>query len=209
MRILKTALLALSLTLMAAGAQAMMVTATFTVDNAHNAFDGGLCLDSSCTGGIAWENYGALPNIGNWQQADSVTMDLGAGTHWFRWSAVNSGTGGEGNPAGLLAELSWNGMTNSSSSAWDVSLDGSNWTAATEWAQNGGGIWGGVHGGPISGISTNANWLWSDSNFNSSMPARTFFRTSITIAALPEPGTLSLLAFGLAAIAWTRRRMTP
>jgi len=88
-----------------------------------------------------------------------------------------------------------------------VSIDsGGTWASATQWASNDGSsnIWTDNNGGPIAGISGAANWLWSDDNFGSTTPAFAVFRTSITV--LPELGTLGPLAFGLAGVAWLRRR---
>jgi len=82
---------------------------------------------------------------------------------------------------------------------------GTSRVAATEWGANGGAnIWTNAHDGPIAGISTAANWLWSDDNFTSTTPGNAAFRTGITV--LSEPGTFGLLAIGLAGFAWTRRR---
>ena len=203
MTILRSALLSIIFTFMAAGAHAMSVTATYTGDNVVQA---GLCNDMSCMTGT---NFALGPNSNNWKIADAVTVALGAGIHWFMWGVDNLGGASGGNPAGLLAEITWDTMTNASSSAWEVSLDGGgSWAAATEWASNDGSanIWTNNNGGPIAGISGAANWLWSADNFTSETPAFATFRTSITITALPEPGTLSLLVIGFASIAWVRRR---
>jgi hypothetical protein len=196
MKILKSMLLGMVFSFMAAGAHAMSVTATYTGDNIVGAT---LCSDMSCTSGT---DLGGS-NLSNWKIADSSNSALGVGTYWFSWAVTNLGPPSSGNPAGLLAELTWDTMTNSSSSAWEVSLDGTSWVAATEYGSNDGSsnIWTNNNGGPIAGISGAANWLWSNVNFGSTTPDMAYFRTSITIAAtLPEPGTLSLLAIGFAGI---------
>ena len=203
MKTFKTLLLALTLTLMSFGAQAMMVNVTMTVDNIL--MGGGFCDDMTCMGGIGWQelNGGPLPNASDWPNSDTVSLNLGSGTHWFAFRGVNLPGPNAGNPAGLLAEITWGSNVNSSSSAWERSLDDrATWGASTEWAQNGGGIWSGA--GVISGISTNANWIWDADNFGTTTPEAVWFRTSITI--LPEPGTLALLLIGLAGLASLRRR---
>ena len=81
-----------------------------------------------------------------------------------------------------------------------MSIDRVNWTSATEYGSNGGSnIWTNNNGGnPVSGISTNANWLWTSGKDNAA-----YFRTSVKV---PEPGTLALLGLGLAGLGMSRRR---
>jgi len=183
---------------------------------ADNSFFGGLCDDSSCTNGTGWDelNSGTLANVNDWRQSDSVTFDLGAGTHYFAWFIWNDGPASQGNPAALLAEIFWDGNANYSSSDWDVcegeggegiGCSGGFLTKAKEYGYNGdSNIWTTVNGGiPVSGISTNANWIYTENNFAKADP-HAIIRTSITV--VPEPSIIALFGLGLLGLGFARRR---
>ena len=184
-------------------AHATLVTVNMTADNAI--ISGGLCNDAGCTGGTLWTTLGTPTNLNDWTQSDTVVLDLGAGTHHFAWLVENFGAGSEGNPAALLAEILWDGNANYSSSDWEV-FDVSNGALlenATEYGLNGGNnIWNIVNGGPVSGISGNANWIYTSNNFVGA-DATAWIRTSITV---PEPATLTLFGLGLLGVGLSRRR---
>lgn len=190
----------------AGSVQALPVTINYTADNAT--LLAGVCVDVGCDaiGNLDGSGFDPLfpagPNVDNWRNADSFTLDLGPGTYGIGFLAMNYGTGSGGNPAGLLAEILWDGNENLSSNAWEVTT-GINYVAATEWAQNGSGIWG---GNLLGEISDNAKWLWTDKNFDSSTDEFAGFRTTITIAAVPEPSVIALFGLGLLGLGFARRR---
>ena len=191
-------------------ANAVPISITYTTDNRVDPPYWGLCDDSSC------QTASILPtgtNAGDWRFADSYTLDLGLGTHYFAWFGLNIGTGSPTNPAGFLAEITGSGGSSSSGSTWDIATSFNDvfagtavWESATQYGANGGAnIWTSVNGGPIAGISGDAQWIWSANNFSADMDREVVFRTSITI---PEPGTLALLGLGLFGMGLARRRKT-
>jgi hypothetical protein len=136
-----------------------------------------------------------------------MTLNLSAGTYYFAWYVTNSGNASNGNPAGLLAEILWDGNANYSSSSWEVydQSNGNFLANATEYGVNGGNnIWGNNLGGPVSGISTNANWIYTANNF-ANADGSAWFRTSISV---PEPGILGLFGMGLLGLGMARRKRT-
>lgn len=210
---MKNRILALAGLAMLAGtmtAQATPVTFTYTADNVLSIW--GQCAVSSCQSPAA--EYGAGPNASNWTVADSLTVDLAPGMYDFAFFVQNSGTGSSGNPGGFLGEISWGANVLSSSSLWDVTVctdanpincNFGGWMASTEYGANGGSnIWTTNHGGAVSGISTGANWIWSDMNFSSEMPQYVAFRATFTL--VPEPSTVALLGLGLLSLGFAARR---
>ena len=182
-------------------ALAVPVTINMTGDNLIG--NGGRCFDATCMDGTVWDvlNGGnPLLNDGEWPFSDSIVVDLGAGTHYFAWSVTDSG-----GPEGLLAEILWEGNANRSGAHWEVFdlATGALIESATELgANNAHPIW-----GTIAGISNDAQWIW-DSNGDGGANS-VWIRTSITIRgnnAVPEPGTLSLVAASLLGLSIRRRR---
>lgn len=191
-------------------AHAIPVTINMTADNI---VAGGLCSDASCRNRTNWSslNGGSLGNSRrDWTQADSLTINLDEGTYHFAWRVRNTGRGAQYNPAGLLAEILWDGNANYSSSDWEVfnRRTGAFRANATDYGLNGGNnIWSTVNGGPVAGISTNASWIYTANNFDNANRSA-WFRTSITIASVSEPGILGLLGIGLIGLAIARRKST-
>ena len=186
---------------------AVPVTINYTADNLTLA--GGVCVDVDCDPLLSFADFsvvfadGSEPNADNWRNADTAVIDLAPGTYGIGFVAENFGTGSSGNPAGFLADIMWAGGSNVTSDGWDVTIDGVNWTSATEWAQNGTGIWG---GNLLGEISSDAYWLWTANNFDSSTDITAGFRTTITITSVSAPGTLALLGIGLFCLGLVRRR---
>jgi len=184
---------------------AVPITIDYTADNV--VFYGGICVDAGCTSLNTLLDFdsifadGTEPNADDWTDADTVVLDLAPGTYGIAFIADNFTDPSTLNPAGFLAQILWQGFSNVTSSEWDVTTDGNNWASATEWAQNGTGIWG---SNLIGEISSDAFWLWDAENFSSDTTSRAGFRTSITV--VPEPGTLALFGLGLLGIGIARRR---
>ena len=193
MKTTKSIYLALLAVLLSPAANAVPVTINWTADNFT--FGAGVCVQVDCYGSsvTGFIIDGTEPNASNWPDADTVTFDLAPGTYGLVFGAENftNPPASSGNPAGFLAEILWQGMSNLTSSAWDVTTDVTTWVwvPATEWPQNGTGIWG---SNLVGEISSDAYWLWTAANFNADTNPVAYFRTTITVAAVPEPGTLAL-----------------
>jgi len=73
------------------------------------------------------------------------------------------------------------------------------WGTPTDYGSNGTGIWNAVNQGPVSGISTNAQWLWTVNDTTLFYPTEdNYVFLSVNLAtnpvATPEPSTLWLFA---------------
>jgi hypothetical protein len=206
---------------------AVPITVTFTGDNVVGAWyqNGGAPID-----------LGLDPltdsTLANWQVADSRTIDLGPGTYQLIWCVVNSDTvnAPANNPGAFLAEISAHPSISFqqgsflTSTSWEVALVRNSLTAPTDFnaltwnmaslaqepdsANGGSNIWTSVNHGAIAGISTSAQWIWTDLNFaDPGAPDANdavYFKVTVSI---PDASTLFLLGSAcLVGFAGARRR---
>ncbi len=161
-----------------------------------------------------------MPNAGNWRVADTAQVDL---PHWGDYQLIfevaNSGTGGPGNPAGFLAEVSGPGVSGDllTDIVWEwAPVDNSEqgpddfnaltWTPVTSYGRNDANtIWYQNNGNqPVAGISGAAHWVWNHKNFVAEMDSPLYFRGEFVVT--PEPGTLAILGLGIAVVGMLRMR---
>lgn len=185
---------------LAGSAQAASVTVSYTADNRILSW----YVFNNATSSIS-NFFGA--DDGNWQTAESRTVDLGPGSYTLYFVVQNDFPGGAGNPAGLLASVSGpvTGAT-FTSPAWEFTNLLNPWSAATGYGINDGSpsIWNTVNPGPIAGISGAAQWIWGASNGSFSAPQAGILRGSFQV--VPVPPAAWLMGSALLALASLRRR---
>jgi hypothetical protein len=206
---------------------------------ADNAFQIYLSTDNSQLGTLVYSNYG-LPASQwgtSFQFSANLTAPVEyvqvIGSNYTPgnglWPDPGTPNGTSPNPDAFLGQLSIssgyvfaaNGttslLTNSSPGQWygvDVT-DNVNWTTPTNPVQNfglngGNNIWGNDLGGPVSGISTSAYWIWSlpDNAAYADLSTEIISSTS-DIGGAPLPAAFPLFASGLGAmglLGWRRKR---
>jgi hypothetical protein len=197
----------------AASAPAVIIEFTVTADNVINAW-------YKSESGITALSLPADASLGNWKEATTLSVDLDiCNTYEIIFKAKNVGAPSTGNPGGFLGQIAGaclgSGSSNSlSDSTWAVGVvygdpdaDPSgciSWCPATTFGYNGGSnIWTSNNGGPIAGISTDAQWIWTEANFADPCAPDSddsvFIKATVHPISIPisEPGTLFLLGFGL------------
>jgi len=184
--------------LASASASATILSGGLNVDNGYVAY---LSTDDN-TQGIQ------ISSGNNWTSTyDFTNVNLNAGQDYFLHVYAYD----QGWIAGFLGEFDLtgndhtfaNGQSNLTTNIldWDVSTTGwNNYADASSLGDNGSWPW-----GTRSGVSSSAEWIWSDDAYNDN---QTYFTTAISASEVPEPGTLSLLGLGIAALGFARRKQS-
>lgn len=205
----KTGLMILVMLLVfVSSAYAATLSGTATADDAFN-------LYISTSDNVAGTSLLSRPNGSNdeWKTPLSFTnVALTPGTYWLHAEAWDV----KQQIAGFLGDFTLTGWATFSNGNQSLLTNTANWTVSSAWGLNdltptlstgaggtglndGTGLWG--FASPLSGISTNAAWIWSNNgmdlapNYNQPPFLNRYFSTKITVT--PEP--VSAVLFGLGA----------
>jgi hypothetical protein len=167
------------------------------------------------------------PNANDWQKADTTTISLDPDEYdlIFRVKNLTTPAPSSSNPVGFLAQIVGTSGAVYTSGSWQYAVAVGtavpdfttlSWQNATTWGYNGGAnIWTSVHGGPIAGISTAAQWIWSKNDFNPLEDNDLWLKCTFVlgptgqVSPIPEPTSLliwSAVGLGGAAMVTLRRR---
>ena len=193
----KKSVLAASLVLLSSTqASATMLSGGLNVDNGYAAY---ISTDDSVQGTL-------VSAANNWYSTYNFSgVNLSAGQNYFLHIFAYD----QGGIAGFLGEFNLTGsdhvfsnglntlLTNTTD--WDVSTSGwGGYQDASYLGNNGVSPW-----GTRSGVSSNADWIWSQDAHNHN---EVYFTTAITAAAVSEPGAMMLFGLGLAGLMFARKQ---
>jgi len=228
---LKSILVATALISIAASAHATAtLTGTLTADNAFNAYlsTSANTLGTEIASGTNWQSVQTLA-------AQTLTPGNTYYLQIVAWNYDNSATPGTiapanlpGNPDAFIGSFSLSGtgfvFANGGTS---LNTDTTDWQSEVvaspsytiDWNAPGGtpvsfatnadtsSIWYGADGGPLAGISPNADYVWGSEPATDT--GESFFSTEIT-QPLPEPAAWALMLVGIGAMGgMLRRRAAP
>ena len=196
-------------------AYAITVEATITADNHYGLYFGDESGSPDTFVGRNELGYDGSPGSYNWSQAESFTFDIIAGDYIYiaAWSDDSSAQGLLGqfvipdwgttiltNTLDWEVHLTFNDKDDDSPAPTEFELgseiSGASWNIVSDYLNHGSSPW-----GYVSGISSNADWIWGSSLIpGSNYGEYQIFRTQI----VPEPNTMFLL--GLGGLALLRKR---
>ena len=197
------------------------VEATITADN-HYALYYGNQTGSSITY-VGRNEFGPYGSSGgyNWSKAETNNFEMTSGDYIYvaAWSDGQVAQGLIGQF--VISSLGTTILTNTSD--WEVfstgidkgeysaaptiaelgsQINAASWSPISYYANHGSGPW-----GTISGISSEADWIWGGSLIGGSdLGEYLIFRTQV--AQTPVPGALLLGSMGLSLAGWLLRRIT-
>ena len=86
----------------------------------------------------------------------------------------------------------------------------SNWITPSSYGTNGASLWSSANGGPVSGVNSNAQWIWTANNDGSFATENDYVLLDVNLGVnplvTPEPPTVLLFAFAGAMIVFFNRK---
>ena len=205
----------------APAANASTLTGVLTADNGFQAY---ISSSDSTLGTLITPGGTGV----DWRNPQSFSLNLGAGTWYLHIVAENYASDSDhtttpssgSNPNAILGQFNLLGgglfgngsatLLTSTDAAWRAQTvtAGSSWSTpsgaaalqAGDSSNGGANIWTGAYGGPIAGISTNAQWIWGSGENT----GQAFFST--TISAVPEPSTWAMMILGFSGLGFLAYR---